>query len=78
MPYVILKSTMANLVTLKVYTDIENATLAQEFLNENGIDAYLRVDETGGMNPSASTPSGILLLVDLKDLSAAQELLQIT
>jgi len=69
---------MASLVTLKVYSDIENATLAKDFLEENGILALVRVDETTGMNPSASTSSGILLLVDLKDLSRAQELLQIT
>ena len=68
---------MDTLVTLKVYSSIELANLAKDFLEDHGISASIHVDESAGMNPSASLSSGILLLVSLRDLEKAQELLQI-
>jgi len=64
-------------VTLKVYSSIEEATLARDYLVDHGVSATIRVDETAGMNPSANAKPAILVEVDAEDLEKAQELLQI-
>jgi hypothetical protein len=68
---------MKTCVTLKVYSSIEEATLALDFLADHGVSATIRVDETAGMSPSANAKAGILVEVAAEDLEKAQELLQI-
>jgi hypothetical protein len=68
---------MKTLVTLKVYSSIEEATLALDFLADHGVSATICVDETAGMNPSANAKPAIMVEVESEDLEKAQELLQI-
>jgi hypothetical protein len=69
---------MKTVMTLKVYSSIEEATLAKDYLAEHGVSAMIRVDETAGMHPSANAKLAILVEVEAEDLQKAQELLQIT
>jgi hypothetical protein len=73
----ILKGTMKLRVTLKVYSTVEEATLARDYLAEHGVDATVHVDETAAMHPSSNSVTGIMVLVPADELEKAQELLQI-
>lgn len=68
---------MGRIVTLKIYSSVELAELAHQFLAENEISSTVQVDNIGGMNPALNVSLGVKLLVDEFDLAKAQELLQI-
>ena len=68
---------MARIVILKIYSSVELAELAHQFLEQNGIQTTLQVDNIGGMNPALNVSLGVKLLIDENDLEKAQELLQI-
>lgn len=56
------------------YNDLE-AHIAKGLLEDNGIDAYLRRDDCGGMEPQLQITEGIKLMVDSTQLNSAKEIL---
>lgn len=57
---------MGRTVTFKIYRNVTDAELAQQFLTDHHIASRVEVDEISG---------GVKLLLDENDLEKAQELL---
>lgn len=57
---------MGRTVTFKIYRNVPDADLAQQFLTDHNIASQIVVDEISG---------GVKLLIDENDLEKAQELL---
>ena len=57
---------MGRTVTFKIYRNVPDAELAQQFLTDHDIPSRVEVDEISG---------GVKLLLDENDLEKAQELL---
>jgi hypothetical protein len=64
-----------DLVSIRTYSDKNEAELARGFLRSNGVNAVLSADDCAGFYPSLSLLVGIRLLVDKKDVETAESIL---
>jgi len=59
-------------IILFTYNDMLEATLAQDKLNENGIESFLKNENVMGLDPVG----GVELKIFEKDMEAAKKILQ--
>jgi hypothetical protein len=65
----------ASLVVVKTFPDRIEAELAHSALEAAGIEAMLRTDDAGGLQPGMALANGIAVLVRVEDATAAAEVL---
>ena len=64
------------IVTIKIFSDELEATMAHEALQEAGLRSFVSKDDAGGMEPHLQRSSGVRLVVNRADAERAQEILQ--
>jgi hypothetical protein len=63
------------LVTVKTFPDRIDAELARSALEAAGIEAIIRTDDAGGLQPGLAMSNGVALLVRVENVSAAADVL---
>ena len=66
---------MENLIKIATLPNDMEARLAQATLSAAGIESFLKFDDAGGMLPVLEISKGIDLLVDMKSMEEATNLL---
>ena len=64
-----------NLVTVKTFSNIIDAQVAQEHLTSHRIKAMIKKDDSGGMRPHLQYTQGVAVVVFEKDAEKAREVL---
>ncbi|MBI3556012.1 MAG: DUF2007 domain-containing protein [Deltaproteobacteria bacterium] len=62
-------------VTITTFTNRPEAELAKGRLEQSGILANVRSDDTGGLGPYLAATAGVALQVEEKDLETARKIL---
>ena len=65
-----------DVVVLKVLSSEIEAEIAQQVLQNGGVNAFLFKDDAGGMEPHLQRTSGVRLLVNRVDAESAHQILQ--
>ena len=65
-----------DVVVLKVLSSEIEAEIAQQVLQNSGVNAFLFKDDAGGMEPHLQRTSGVRLLVNRVDAESAHQILQ--
>ncbi len=63
-------------VVLKIFNNEIDAGMAQQMLQESGVDAFVLKDDVGGMEPQLQLTAGVRLLVSGADVERAHQLLK--
>jgi len=65
-----------DVVVLKTFSNEIEAGMAQQVLQEGGVNAFIFKDDAGGMEPHLQRTSGVRLLVNRVDGERAHQLLE--
>jgi len=65
-----------NFVIAKIFSNRIEATIAQGFLEQHGIDSHIQADDMGGIRPELAFSNGVKLFVAVANLEKAVELLE--
>ena len=65
-----------DVVVLKVLSSEIEAEIAQQVLQNGGVNAFLFKDDAGGMEPHLQRTSGVRLLVNRVDAENAHQILE--
>ena len=65
-----------DVVVLKVLSSEIEAEIAQQVLQNGGVNAFLFKDDAGGMEPHLQRTSGVRLLVNRVDAESAHQILE--
>ncbi len=66
----------SRLVTLRTFSHEIDAEVARQHLASEGIDAFVRKDDYGGMQPALQDFRGVFLEVHERDAQTADEVLK--
>ena len=61
---------------IKVYDDEMEASMAQQVLENAGINSFIQKDDAGGLAPSLQLTGGVSLIVNQDDAERAVELIR--
>jgi len=61
---------------IKVYDDEMEASMAQQVLENAGINSFIQKDDAGGLAPSLQLTGGVNLIVNQDDAQRAAELIR--
>jgi hypothetical protein len=62
-------------VVLREFSSRTDAEIVRELLEANGIEGFVTSDDCGSVDPALQFARGALLLVDAKDLLAAEQII---
>ena len=65
-----------DVVVLKTFSSEIEAGMAQQVLQDGGVNAFIFKDDAGGMEPHLQRTSGVRLLVNRVDGERAHQLLE--
>jgi len=65
-----------DVVVLKTFSNEIEAGIAQQVLQNGGVNAFLFKDDAGGMEPHLQRTSGVRLLVNRVDAESAHHILE--
>jgi hypothetical protein len=65
-----------DVVVLKTFSNEIEAGMAQQVLQDGGVNAFIFKDDAGGMEPHLQRTSGVRLLVNRVDAETAHQLLE--
>ena len=65
-----------DVVVLKTFSSEIEAGMAQQVLQDGGVNAFIFKDDAGGMEPHLQRTSGVRLLVKRVDSERAHQLLE--
>ena len=65
------------LVSIRSFASEMDAEIARQHLESAGIQAFVRKDDQGGMQPWLQTAQGVFLQVHEKDKQKAEEVLSV-
>lgn len=61
---------------VEIYSTRRDATIALEYLNDEGLDAFISADDAGGLHPQLQQTHGVKLLMLATDAAKAREKLR--
>ena len=61
---------------IKVYDDEMEASMAQQVLENAGINSFIQKDDAGGLAPSLQLTGGVSLIVNQDDAKRAADLIR--
>jgi hypothetical protein len=65
-----------DVVVLKVFTNELDAAMARDVLQDEGVTAFVRKDDSGGMEPHLQRTNGVSLMVSAVDAQRAHQILR--
>jgi len=65
-----------DVVVLKTFSSEIEAGMAQQVLQDGGVNAFIFKDDAGGMEPHLQRTSGVRLLVNRVDAESAHQILE--
>ena len=63
-------------IVLKVFVTEMDASMAQDILQDDGIEAFVFKDDAGGMEPHLQRTNGVRLVVNRVDAHRARRILE--
>ncbi|HWP54327.1 MAG TPA: DUF2007 domain-containing protein [Pyrinomonadaceae bacterium] len=63
-------------IILKVFVTEMDANMAQDILQDDGIEAFVFKDDAGGMEPHLQRTNGVRLVVNRVDAHRARKILE--
>jgi len=66
-----------DVVVLKTFSNEIEAGMAQQVLQDGGVNAFIFKDDAGGMEPQLQRTSGVRLLVNRIDAESAHQILEL-
>jgi hypothetical protein len=63
-------------IILKVFVTEMDANMAQDILQDDGIEAFVFKDDAGGMEPNLQRTNGVRLVVNRVDAHRARKILE--
>ena len=65
------------MVVIKIFSNETEAVMAQQLLEESGLQAFVLKDDAGGMEPHLQLTTGVRLVVNRVDAERTQGILQV-
>lgn len=65
------------MVVIKIFSSEAEAVMAQQLLDESGLQSFVLKDDAGGMEPHLQLTSGVRLLVKRVDADRSQKILEV-
>jgi len=65
-----------DVVVLKIFSNEIEARMAQQVLQDGGVNAFVLKDDAGGMEPHLQRTAGVRLLGNREDAKSAQQILE--
>lgn len=63
------------LVNVRMFSNVMDASMAQQILEQSDISSFVSADDAGGMQPQLQLSSGVRLIVNRADADRALEIL---
>ena len=64
------------LVNIRTFSNVMDASMAQQILEQSDISSFVSADDAGGMEPQLQLSMGVRLIVNRTDADRALEILR--
>ena len=64
------------LVNIRTFSNVMDASMAQQILEQSDISSFVSADDAGGMEPQLQLSMGVRLIVNRADADRALEILR--
>ena len=75
-PLSIMKPMPDDIAVVKVFSNEMDASIAQQVLQDSGIESFIFKDDAGGMEPQLQLTNGVRLLVGRADAERAFQIIE--